>query len=196
MPAPRARTARVPLSDAIVVVTGYRGFYVPDPRGSEDVSIGRRCGYPLRAIAVTFGGADPHLQRVAHPVRSVPRGARPVFAVNIAPPERQGPPVTLLPFRADHYALRDQLQPFVSGDVYVLRQPLHAVTDADGRFRIEGVPAQKLQVGAQLAAFAGADVAPVDVPAGGVAEVELVLTYAPGDAGATRPPEVPRHRAP
>ena len=65
-----------------------------------------------------------------------------------------------------------------------------------GIFRIEGVPAQKLQVAAQISVFAGADVKPVDVPAAGVASVELVLTYAPGAAGATRPPEGPRHRAP
>ncbi|HEY3816184.1 MAG TPA: hypothetical protein VGL81_03385 [Polyangiaceae bacterium] len=192
--APRGDGAR-PLADAIVVVMGYSGFYLPDRREAEEVTIGPRCGYPLRAIAVTFGVPIRIANESRVPFAPYLEGA-PVFAVNIAPPERQGPPVTLLPFRADHYSLRDQLQSFVSGDVYVLRQPLHAVTDTAGRFRIEDVPAQKLQVAAQSSAFAGADAKTVDVPAGGVADVELTLTYAPRDAGPTRPPEGPRHRGP
>jgi hypothetical protein len=184
-----------PLADAIVVVTGYGGFYLPETREAEEVTIGRRCGYPHRAIAVTFG-VPIHIANDSRiPFAPYLEGA-PVFAVNIAPPEQKGPPVTLLPFRADHYSLRDQLQPFVSGDVYVLRQPLHAVSDEAGRFRIDGVPAQKLKVAAQSSAFSGADVKPIDVPAGGVADVELVLTYAPADAGPTRPPEGPRRRGP
>jgi hypothetical protein len=190
----RADGAR-PLADAIVVVTGYSGFYLPDHREAELVSIGRRCGYPRRAIAVTFGVPIRIANESRIPFAPYLEGA-PVFAVNIAAPEQHGPPITLLPFRADHYALRDQLQPFVSGDVYVLRQPLHAVSDDGGRFRIEGVPAQKLQVAAQSSVFAGADLKAVDVPAGRVADVELVLTYAPVDAGTTRPPEAPRRRAP
>jgi hypothetical protein len=80
--------------------------------------------------------------------------------------------------RADYFPLGDQLQKFVHGDIYVLRHPLHAVTDLAGHYRIDGVPTGKLKVGARLASLLGEAITDVEVRAHAVENVELVLTYA------------------
>jgi hypothetical protein len=193
---PRRADGARPLADAIVVVTGYSGFYVPEPSEVARASIGAGCGYTQRSIAMTFG------QRLEidndSPLSFAPylEGA-PRLTVMIAAPRRHGEPVKIFPARADYFVLRDQMQPFVRGDVYVLRQPLHAVSDAQGHFRIDGVPVGALRIGAHLAAVLGDAVADVDVAAGAAQHVELVLTYAPGDGGsaATRASGPPATRA-
>ncbi len=74
------------------------------------------------------------------------------------------------------------MQTYAEEDVYVLRQPLHAVTDLDGHFRIEGVPTTALKIGAQLGGV-GQVQRDVVVHVNVVENVELVLTYTPSDAG-------------
>jgi hypothetical protein len=185
---PRRADGARPLADAIVVVTGYSGFYLPERSTAERVTIGARCGYPTRSIALTFGQrleiANDSTLAFAPYLEGVPQ-----LTVLVAPPQQRGEPAKIFAPRSDYYVLRDQMQKFVRGDVYVLRQPLHSVSDIDGRFRIEGVPAGKLAIGAQLAALPGQATKDVDVRANVVQEVEMVLTYAPQDGGAPRAPE-------
>jgi hypothetical protein len=183
---PRRADGARPLADAIVVVTGYSGFYLPERGEVARASIGPGCGYTLRSIAMTFGQRLEIDNDSTLSFAPYLEGA-PKFTVMIAAPLRHGEPVKIFPARADYFVLRDQMQPFVRGDVYVLRQPLHAVSDTQGHFRIDGVPAGRLEVGARLAAVLGEAVAGVDVAAGAAQHVELVLTYAPRDAGARRP---------
>ncbi len=92
--------------------------------------------------------------------------------------------------------MRDRLQPFVREEVYVLRHPLHAVTDLQGHFRIDGVPTGQLKVGARLAAIGSEQQVDVDVRANVVENTEIVLTYAPNaQADAAKPPKgTPRGR--
>ena len=85
----------------------------------------------------------------------------------------------IFPPKPGHYLLIDQLQPFVREEVYVLLQPLHAVSDRAGHFRIEGVPAGQMSVAAELSAVGGRAVAQVDVHPKVVENVELTLTYTP-----------------
>jgi hypothetical protein len=114
--------------------------------------------------------------------------------VRIAPPGQHGDPVKILPPNPGHYALLDQLQPYVREDVYVLLQPLHTVSDLSGHFRVEGVPVGKLKVAAQLVSIGGRALADVEVHANVVENVELVMTYAPKTAG---PSDVaPQHVVP
>ncbi|HTA21235.1 MAG TPA: hypothetical protein VK989_18210, partial [Polyangia bacterium] len=44
-----------PLADAVVVVTGYKGFFLPEQNEAQVVTITANCGYPTRTIAITFG---------------------------------------------------------------------------------------------------------------------------------------------
>src|SRR5579859_5266635 len=52
---PRRPDGSRPLADAVVVVVGYTGYYVPEPEPAVRVTIGTRCGYSSRTIAMTFG---------------------------------------------------------------------------------------------------------------------------------------------
>jgi hypothetical protein len=188
---PRRADGARPLADAIVVATGYAGFYLPEKREVEQVTIGEGCGYSARSIALTFGQRLDIVNESTLPFAPYLEGA-PQLTVMVAQPGHKGEPVKIFPPRADYFALRDQLQKFVRGDVYVLRQPLHAVTDKQGQFRIDGVPTGKLKIGARLASLLGEAVKEIDVHANAVQNVELVLTYAPKDAGGA-PPRQPPH---
>ena len=69
-------------------------------------------------------------------------------------------------------AVRCSIHPWMAAGLVVTRRAAHAVTDARGRFRIEGVEAgrRRISVWHVLGEEVSAD---VDVPAGGTAEVEL-----------------------
>lgn len=179
-----------PLADAVVVVTGYAGYFVPDNSATQRVTITANCAYPRRSIVMTYGQRleiandsripfAPYIDGTLEP------------AVMIAPPRQAGDPVKLYPPRPAHYLLADRLQAFAIEDLYVLRHPLHAVTDLDGHYRIDGVPTTKVKVGALLNVLRNEVQKDVDVRPNVVEKVDLVLTYAPSDAGAApmgRPP--------
>jgi hypothetical protein len=183
---PDARGHR-PLADALVVITGYTGYYLPDRSEAERVTIEPNCGYSKRTIAMTFGQRlevsntsnvpfAPRLDGVVQP------------AVMIAPPGNNGDPVKLYPPAAGHFVLGDTLQPFVREDVFVLRQPLHAVTDLQGHYRIDAVPVGKLRVSTLLPPTGEVIEGQVDVRANVVETVDLVITHGASDAGATTGP--------
>jgi hypothetical protein len=170
-----------PVADAVVAITGYTGYYLPEGAEAHRVAIGTNCGYRVRAIDMTFGQRlevvndstltfAPYLDDVFQP------------AVMIAPPQQHGDAVKIYPPHPGHYLLYDQLQKFVEENVYVLRQPLHAASDIKGHFRIEGVPVGKLKIGAELANVGDVQ-SDVDVRPTVVENVELVVTYTPSDAG-------------
>jgi len=177
-----------PLADAVVVITGYTGFFLPDRTPSQRITITVDCAYPQRAIAMTYGQRlevandskipfGPYLEGVIQP------------AVMIAPPRQSGDPVKLYPPRPGHYVLADRLQPFALEDLYVFRHPLHAVTDPAGHYRIDGVPVGKLKISALLKVIHNE--VDVDVRANVVEKVDIVLSYKAPDAGAQptgRPP--------
>jgi hypothetical protein len=190
---PKGADGNAPLADAIVGITGYSGYYLADTGPAQKVTIGANCAYPSTTIAMTFGQRleiDNASKIVFGP------GLGGVFqpAVMIAPPLQNGGPVKLYPPHTGRFALVDTLQPFVHGDVYVLRQPLHAVSDVRGHYRIDAVPVGKLKVSALLPAIeAGADVM-VDVRANVVENVNLTILYTPSDAAAApavRQPIIP-----
>jgi len=176
---PRADGLR-PVADAVVVVTGYSDFFIPAKGDAERVVIGANCGYSERTIAMTFGQrleiANDSKIAFAPVLSGAPRAA-----IMIAPPLENGDPVKLYPPRPGHYMLGDQIQPFVNEVVLVLRQPLHAITDRAGHYRIDGVPIGKLKVGTQLEAIHGESQKGVDVRANVVEQVSFVLPYDTGN---------------
>ena len=177
------------LADAVVVVVGYTGFYLPDKNDAVKVTITPSCAYPARTIAITYG------QRL-----EISNQSRLLFApaldqsmstaVMVAPPQESGEPVKLYPDKAGYFALTDHMEPYVHEDLYVFRHPLHAVTDRAGHYRIDGVPVGKLKVGVHHPTVDADAESPVDVVAGVVQKVDLTITYKPkpkpkvGDAGA------------
>jgi hypothetical protein len=175
-----------PLADTVIAVTGYTAF-LPAPSEGQRVTIGANCGYRKRTITMTFGQRLEVANTTKLPFAPYLMG---VFspAVMIAPPEENGDPVKIYPSRPGHYLLGDQLQPFVREDLYVLRQPVHTVTDLDGHFRIDGVPVGKLKIGAQHPAITGNAQKDIEVRPNVVESAELVLTYAPRDAGVPMTP--------
>ncbi|MCL2723743.1 MAG: hypothetical protein FWD69_04840 [Polyangiaceae bacterium] len=166
-PAPGAR----PLADAIVVVTGYQGFYVPEKNEAKEVVIDH-CGYRQRTVTLTFG------QRLE--VRNLSRefwtpklepGANQVMMM-AAP---KGDPVRIYPTKPGHWLLTDAGRGYAVVDVYAFLHPLHTSTDAAGHYRIEGVPLGKVTVNTthpHIPNSAGVD---IDIQANVVHKVDLVL---------------------
>ena len=177
------------LADAVVVVIGYTGFYLPDRNDAVKVTITPSCAYPTRTIAITYG------QRL-----DISNQSKLLFApalddsmttaVMVAPPQEKGDPVRLYPDKAGYFKLIDRMEPYVREDLYVFRHSLHAVTDRAGHYRIDGVPVGTLKVGVHHPTVDADAEAPVDVVAGVVQKVDLTLTFKPkpkaqvGDAGA------------
>jgi hypothetical protein len=167
-----------PLADAVVVVTGYSGFYVKEKNEAVHVTIGTQCAYPSRTIALTYGQSLEVSNRTGLLFAPLlEQGNSP--AVMVAPPHENGEAVKIYPVQAGYFALTDRLQPFVHEALYVFRHPLHAVTDTAGHYRIDGLPVGKLKVGVHHPTVDADAEAPVDVVAGVTQKVDLTLTYKP-----------------
>ena len=167
-----------PLADAVVAVVGYGGYYVPEKRGTESVTIAADCSFPARTLAVTFGQKLEVTNLSKYPFAPVlDPGASP--AVMMAPPLGAGDPVRIYPRRPGHMIMGDLMQEYVREDVYVLRFPLHAVSDRSGHYRIDGIPVGKLTVGAEHPTVASRAEAPVEIKENVVAKVDLLLKYDP-----------------
>ncbi len=180
---PPAADGRRPLADAVIVLVGYTGFYLPERGPAEQVAISANCGYPTRTLAMTFGqrlevANDSKLPFAPHLTGLFQA------AVMIAPPGRNGDPVKIYPPKPGHYLLLDTMQPYVREDVFVLRQPLHAVSDVAGHYRIDDVPVGKLTASASLPVIDKESHADVEVRANVVEHVDLVVKYVAVDAGA------------
>ncbi|MBX3189324.1 MAG: hypothetical protein KF819_20035 [Labilithrix sp.] len=185
-----------PLADAVVVVTGYKGFYVKEKDEAEEIRI-EGCGYTARTVTMTFG------QRLE--VKNLSKDFwTPVLEpgsnmiLMMAPP--QGDPVKIYPKKPGHYLLVDRDRKYAVVDVYAFLHPLHAATTPTGYYRIEGVPVTsggaKLKVSSMHPQFDATADAEVEVKAGEVAKVDLTLKYkTPPDAGAPKDagPDAPYH---
>jgi hypothetical protein len=167
-----------PLADAVVVVVGYSDYYVPEKNEAQKITLGVGCGYPSRTVAVTFGqrleltNQSTFLFAPLIDAYSTP-------AVMVVPPHGTGDPVKIYPQRAGHFIMTDRLVPYIKEDLYVFRHPLHAVTDKNGHYRVDGVPVGSLKVGVfHPGANASAEI-PVDVVAGKTATTDVKLVYKP-----------------
>jgi hypothetical protein len=179
-----------PLADAIVVVTGYKGFYVKEKDEAEEVRI-ERCAYTARTATMTFG------QRLE--VKNLSKEFwTPVLepgsnmVLMMAPP--QGDAVKIYPKKPGHYLLVDRDRKFAFVDVYTFLHPLHAVTSTAGFYRIDGIPVGKLKVSTTHPQIDATAESEVEIKAGQVAKIDLTLDNkarpdagAPKDAGADAP---------
>jgi hypothetical protein len=167
-----------PLADAVVVVMGYSGFYIPEREPAKKVVIGENCAYPGRAITMTYGQRLEVMNDSTVPFApTIEDQFSP--AVMMAPPRRAGDAVKIYPRVPGFAALTDRIQLFSRVELYVLRQPLHTVSALDGHYRIDGLPIGKLTVSARQAGVGSEVAAPVEVVANVVRQVDLTLIYAP-----------------
>jgi hypothetical protein len=162
----------------VVVVIGYTGFYLPEQKEAKRVTIGTNCGYPTRAITMTFGQRLEVLNASSTPFAPVlDNDFSP--AVMMAPPGLAGDAVRIYPRKPGYVSISDRMQSFVREDLYVFRHPLHTESTLDGHYRVDGLPVGKLTVGARHPGVGSESQATVDVIANVVRTVDLTLTYAP-----------------
>lgn len=136
------------LADALVVVTGYEGAYIPEREAAKKFEFAD-CTLGTRAISMTFGQRLEFSNADTRPYAPTLAEAR-TPALRVAPPAGRGEPVFVYPPRPGHFTLFDALNNSpMRVDVYVLVQPLHAISDADGHFRIDGIPVGKLELHAR-----------------------------------------------
>jgi len=167
-----------PLADGVVVVVGYSGHYLPEKNEAVRVTIGVNCAYPSRSIAMTYGQRLEVVNLSAVPFApSIDREFTP--AVMMAPPHGAGDPIRIYPRKAEYSALTDRMAPFVHEDLYVFRHPLHAVSDLNGHYRIDGVPIGNLSIGVVHPGVAAEAKQAVEIAANVVKRVDLTLQYVP-----------------
>lgn len=173
------KNERDELADAIVVVTGYKGF-LPEKSDSKLVTI-EGCGYTQRTVTLTFG------QRLD--VKNLSKDFwSPVLEPNassvmmMAVPN--GDPVKIYPKKPGHWLLLDHDRKYVVVDVYAFLHPLHTATDVNGHFRIDGVPVGHLSLGVTHPRFDAVAKLDIDVKPGVVQRADVVLVHKHVDAGA------------
>jgi hypothetical protein len=182
--APQGDAGARPLVDALVGVTGYSGFYIPEKREAKLATI-ENCAFTQRTIDMTFGQRLDVLNKMPTTVYAPSLVGVTTPALMVAPPNGADP-VHLYPPHPGWFLMKDRLDGVapVTADVYVLLHPLHAVTDKDGHYRIDGLPVGKrLTVFARLAAI-GETAGTIEPLAGVVHKLDLTLQYGAKDAGA------------
>ncbi|MBX3233476.1 MAG: carboxypeptidase regulatory-like domain-containing protein [Labilithrix sp.] len=172
------------LADAIAIVTGYSGFFVPETKEARLVTI-EGCGYATRTVTMTYG-QRLEVQNKTKEFWTPDLVPRDPGALMMATPG--GDPTKLYPKHPGRYQLVDHDRKYVVDDLFVLQYPLHAVSDGAGKFRIDGIPVGKRKLTVTHPAIA--DVIAqreIDVRDGVVTPVELMLhnkeSAGPKDAG-------------
>ena len=177
---PRGPKGERPLADAIVVVTGYKGFYLPETQEARAISI-EGCGYTLRTLTMTFG-QRLEVKNLTKDFWSPVLEPRPSPVLMMATPN--GDAVRIYPKTPGHHLLVDRDRKYVVVDVWTFLHPLHASTALTGYYRIDGLPVGKLKVQSthpNIDANAEAD---LTVLPGVVHKVDLVIKNVNRDAGA------------
>ncbi len=168
------------LADAVVAVTGYSGFYLPDARESVTVTA-RGCALSTRTITMTYGQRLDFANESAALMLAPALADVPAGALMVASPK--GGPVKLYPPRPGRYWLVQRMDwRFLTADLFAFLHPLHTATDVEGHYRIDGVPVGKLTVNTRHPAFGGETSREIEVKKGMVHRVDLTLTFKPDTA--------------
>lgn len=170
------------LADAVIAVTGYDNFFVPEKDEVEEITI-VGCGYDRRTVTMTMG------QRL-----EVKNLAKEFWTPKLDPAQTGmtmmatpgGDPVKLYPKHPGHFHLIDHDRKYAVDDVYVFRHSLHTTSKVGGTYRIDGVPLGKVTVNTSHPSIPGSEASrQLDLKEGVVERVDLELVYKPPpDAGA------------
>jgi hypothetical protein len=167
------------LADAIVGITGYKGVFVPETREAKEITI-EGCAYTTRTAILTIGqrlDVKNKSKDLWTPVLEPSTSG----AMMMATPG--GDAVKIYPKRLGQHFLVDLDRKYAVVDLYTLRDPLHAVSDLEGHYRIDGVPVGKMTVNALHPRIDGESSAEVDIKAGLVQSADLVIKHHHKDAG-------------
>lgn len=180
--APRPDGTR-PLADAIVAVTGYKGFFVPEKNENARVTI-EGCGFSKRTVTMTYG-QRLEVKNTTNEFWSPELDPAPNPVIMMAPP--RGDAVRLYPKRPGYFRLRDHDRKWAVADAWAFLHPLHTSTTLDGHYRIDGLPVGKLKVNAyhpEMDEKSGIATTEIDVQPSVVVKADLVIHYVPKDGGA------------
>ena len=166
-----------PVTDVLVAVTGYSGSYLPEQKPVRVVTIDD-CMLSSRTIDMTVG-PKLDIQNLMKDKIFAPAFVQiPSVLALVAPPK--GDPVSLYPQAPGLLTLYDRfgaVSDYLSAEIYVLVQPLHAVTDLKGHYRIDGVPVGDMKVSGLLGVVQRQASKPATVHANVVETVDLQLEY-------------------
>jgi len=175
------------LADAIVGVTGYDGIYVPPKETARTLEI-RDCAFNTRTVVLTLGERLDVFNRDAPGTKTfyaLSLAKAGTTALRVAAPSTD--PLRFYPREPGRDRLLDNLdRPFLTVDVFTVRFPLHDVSNADGHFRIEGIPVGKRKLNVTHPAFDSNTTLDIDVPADGTVTKDVVVNFrgaAPEGAG-------------
>jgi len=164
------------LADAVVAITDYANYFVPERDEAEEVTI-EGCAYSRRTVTMTYG------QRLE--VKNLTKEFwTPIIAPGImnvmmvAPPG--GDAVKLYPRNPGRYAVSDHDRKYAVVDLFVMLQPLHATSRINGgAYRIDGIPVGKVKVNTTHPAIHTDAAQEVEIKPGVVSKVDLTLKYTP-----------------
>jgi hypothetical protein len=133
------------VADVLVAVTEYNSA-VPLPRGPIEITMAD-CALSQRTVVLTTG-QEIHAKNVGV-VAAIPhlQGA-PQAALVVAVPG--GTPIVLTPTHAGRYMLVDASHDYATADVFVVNFPTFDVSDEQGKFEIQGIPAGSVKLSASL----------------------------------------------
>lgn len=174
-----------PLGDAIVVVTGYKGFYLPETQEAKEIRI-EGCATTTRTLTLTYGERI-EVKNLSKDFWTPMLEPGSNMVLMMATPG--GDPAKIYPKKPGHYLLSDRDRKYAVVDVYAFLHPLHTASSVTGFYRIDGVPVGKLKVSSTHAHIDSNAEADVTVAAGVVHKVDLVLKNVNKEAGAPPPPD-------
>lgn len=162
------------LADALVVITGYQGAYIPERAPSKTLEI-RDCAFASRTVDLTYGQKLLVANKDAKMVYAPVLDAFPTAAVMVPAPNAD--PITLYPEKPGFSTLSDRMGSPLTADVYVLLQPLHAVSDTSGHYRLDGIPVGKVDLNVRLRTINHDVTKPIEIHDGVVEHADVVLEY-------------------
>lgn len=175
------------LADALVAVTGYRG-YVP-PKGEAAKMTISRCSFARRTLVATYGQRVEvsNLDKIESYMPYL--DGAPSKATLVAIPG--GDAVRLYPQEPGHYQLKDTLpNPHMVADVFVLAYSTTDVTGLDGKYEITGIPVGQVEVNAMLPATKKSTGQRLEIKEGDNT-LDLTLTFDAKTDDPARPPAAP-----
>jgi hypothetical protein len=182
-----------PVADVLVAVTGYAGGYLPEQKAARRVTIDD-CAFGSRTVDMTIG-QKLEIQNLMKDKIFAPAFVQTPSVLELMAPSG-GDPVYLYPQAPGLLTLYDRFgagSGYISAEVYVLAQPLHAVSDVAGHYRIDGIPVGEVKVNALLGVIQKQVTRPVTVRANVVETLDLALEYtAPPPVPNLGPPPAPR----
>ena len=176
------------LADAVVAVTGYGNYFIPETKEARNVTI-EGCAFSARTYTLTFG-QRLDVKNVSDTFWTPELDPKTTSVLMMAVP--RGDAIKLFPKREGYYHLIDRDRRWALADVYVLRQPLHTVTVREGKYRIDGIPVGKVTVNATHPHLGKSEASQaIEIKADAVAHVDLTLENnaaalppaSPGDGG-------------